>query len=256
MAAALGYSDEEIADTEPAVLESRIKDQLAVLQLSRETTPSTFQGDDRRTPLTEPSRTHTEESGDSLDLSEEEAAEIHGPIARALKNQAKEIKQLRAQLNAIHQVEADRANETAVETADRIFGEDEETFGSGKARSIKADSPEHLRRLAVWELAKKQKGSVEECLRKAREILYGKKTLSREEKPAVDQRPATDRRVVKDEIDEEDWREAALARPTRRDAPVEPKGTRRAEKAVAKKLRENGQTLDDFTGSEEAGLPD
>lgn len=203
--------------------------------------------EDRQSPEGEQSPpTKNPETDDSLGLDEETRASIHEPILKLLQNQAREIRELKASLGAITQAEAARANESAVETADRIFAEDEQIFGKGKRSELKDGTPECVRRLAVWELARTQDGSVEQKIRKAREILFGKKEPTPNRSESTERQPA---------ITTEEWEESALARPTQRQGSREPKGVRRAEKAVAARLRENGQTLDDF-GPEEAGLPD
>ncbi len=170
-----------------------------------------------------------------------------GPLLQVLKNQAKQIQALQTQLS---QQERARANETLAERIDRSFERHHTHLGKGSKSDMKADSSEYLRRMAVLALVDRlgeKGGSLEARIDKAVETLYGEAKAPPEHVPAGG---PSDELAKRRDV----WNNAAVARPTQRAGLPEPKGSKRAEKAVAQHLRDQGISLEDMT--EENGLPD
>jgi hypothetical protein len=249
----LGFSDEELQDVDADVLEERIVGATRALR--------SYQGENRSLGERQSSAGsleggETAEAGaqEDEDVDIEERESIHDPILHTLDRYNRRLKALEAIVAQQQQSEQRRANETAVETADRvIFARYPHIYGAGTLKDIKAESRDHDRRRAVWARAQKEQGTLEERFEKAHEYLYGGLGGEAEEgEPPARGRQAAPRR---NGYTAEEWAEAGTAVPTQREGAKEPKGTRRAEKGVRDYLRRTGLSLDE-TGPEEAGLPD
>jgi hypothetical protein len=168
-------------------------------------------------------------------------------VAKALgivRDQAKEIKQLKQMVQGLARNEQIRQFETAAQHLDRRFAEREEVFGKGTVRSIDPNSLHATRRRAVVALLdqfKGQPGTFDEKYDRIVSELYGAG-----EEPAP--KPSRTRMGVGIAAGtEEEWEQGAVARPTHRETRNEPKGVERAVKAVADKMRElelNGESGD------------
>lgn len=182
-----------------------------------------------------------------------------GGFKKVFAAQAKQIADLRATVETLTRAEQARVGERAAETADRVFAERPELFGAGTFREADPASPEFARRNAVAAHVQflKSQGrhtTLERDLRAAVAALFPgrapKAAPAPEPEPAPAARkarpqdPETGHFLSDDQIEEEErrraWMAGTTARPTeRRDSP-EPKGTRRAERAVADYMRRNG----------------
>jgi hypothetical protein len=165
-------------------------------------------------------------------------------VAKALgivRDQAKEIKQLKQMVQGLARNEQIRQFETAAQHLDRRFAEREEVFGKGTVRSIDPNSLHATRRRAVVALLdqfKGQPGTFDEKYDRIVSELYG---AGEEPERETSRTP----RIVRE--DEDEWARGGVARPTHREARNEPKGFERAVKAVSDKMRElelNGESGD------------
>ena len=263
-AARLGFSTQEIQDLSAEELETRVEaihehvlreHQQATYQrdVRQATQPRTFESDpDNRPLIGEPDARRPDE----FRLFEEED-QLHPDIVSGTKKlhglitaQEKRIKALEDMVQQLGQREMARVNETRNQTIDRVFNslnEYQDVLGQGNYADLKAKAPDALsRRIAVLAIAEREmkdkKISLEQALRDTVKTLY-----PRGSKPE----PASNG----NRISPEQWEQAALAAPTHRDS-EEPKGERRAAKAVARFLREKGENLDEFGGTEESSLPE
>lgn len=174
-------------------------------------------------------------SGDDLGMSAEEEAEFDPRLMGLLKRLHRENRELKQVVQTINGREQQREQETNRQLCDRKFQERQEVFGKGLGRELTGDSPEYLRRVAVLTLVDRDnsQASLETKIDRAIEKLYGKQLRnSAVEEPALT-------------AQQEQWRNGGLARPTQRAGAPEPAGPKKAEKAVAAKMREmNGQVSD------------
>lgn len=192
-------------------------------------------------------------------------------IKRLGKSQAEEIKQLKQQLTVSQQREAQRQAQSTGEAIDGAFESlADSRYGTGSAVELQPGSSEmKLRGVLLGTagidfnnpppprvLAKK--------LREAHELIYGKAPAPADEpppaspsptKPAPPKNPVNGQFVkpadAEKQAREEAWVRAGLAQPTQRNGAAEPKGPKRAAKAVAAHLREKFYDED-----EENDLPD
>lgn len=163
-------------------------------------------------------------------------------VAKTIKTQKqheKELKELREKLARFEQQEIVRQNETAAERIDREFSRHEKHLGKGRGREMDNNSSEFQRRVAVLSLVDrdKSKDQLGAKIDRAVKLLYG------ESEPEPE--PRANGRISK-----EDWDAAAVVRPTKRRSEDDPPGRKKAERSVAKALKEAGNDgvpeADDF----------
>lgn len=227
MARDMGIPEDEIASTPTEQLD----DTVYHLFRQRREMANRNQRTDPDAPATP---AHQEPAEDHLDLP---GAEDFDPrLTGFLKRQAAELKSLKAQLADTAQREQGRAQESMGDRIDRYFDEekDEGRFGKGGRRSLTADSPEFLRRMAVLQaMDKMREGTEAQRFKKAMTLIYGSSKASSSKDP-------------EDELEKRkrDWEEGAVAQPTHRNGAAEPKGVKRAVKTAAAFMRENGMAED------------
>jgi hypothetical protein len=249
MAQELGIPQEEIDGTPPEALDDIVyhlhRQALAhTQQLRREGIPDQGQVPPGDSPRDSGPSGGTVTNQEEPDLGLDPNL-YDGPLLQVLKDQAKQIRALTARLDRQEQQERVRVSETLSERIDRSFERHHDHLGKGKKSELAQDSADYLRRMAVLALVDRmgeREGSLESRIDKAVKTLYG-------ERQAPPEAAEPDELKKRQEV----WNGAAVARPTQRAGLPEPKGTQRAEKAVAKHLREKGISLDDMT--EENGLP-
>jgi hypothetical protein len=165
-------------------------------------------------------------SDDAFDLGIDEQA-YDPALIGAIKKMgahAKEIKQLKEQIGHLHRLEMVRANETFAQKMDRLFSDDESTFGKGEGRALKEDGPELARRRAVLGVMQGIKtGTIEDKYAKAYEMLYGTRQAHTDDSLAARQ---------------DEWRRGNVARPTQRGNASEPPGVEKAKRTAAQKMAE------------------
>ncbi len=253
-----GLTEAELADYTPEILEGILDDreaQIVAYQRQKDViqsmNPPAPAAADPASPPSPQGSVSPAPAGDQVDWGTDENGQplsedaFHPAIVKLFKQCLREIKALKEQTGHLTQREVARENETRSETCDRVFAEREDLFGKGNRRTLAKDDPGLQRRLAVLAIAEKTPGrTVEECLTKAIQVLYGTTTPTAPAEPVTDDKRATE------------WANATVARPTQRKPGVEPLGDKKAEKAVAERLREyqaaakNGEagdaSLDDF----------
>ena len=215
---------------------------------------------DASVPPRPASPTPQDEEDFSLHLTREKEEEISPVIVelfrfletkiKAMDAGAKKDKNLIGALKyrAIAQDESTRAGmlDSAFDALGKQF---EKQFGSGPGAEFKQDSAEMQRRMAIISAAKidwsKGPAHVKQQIKRAAELIYPPSPDPYTEVPEV---PKNGAHELTDE--QKRWTEGQLQRPTQRDT-GEPKGTRLAEKNVARKLRE----LNIAGGDEEESLP-
>ncbi len=242
MAQALGLSQEEIDSTStPALEEGLPLLQRQVMDLrERERRLSTLDSQPANGAKNEPPA----EPDPLAELGEDFDPRLTG-ILRKLVD---ENRQLKAQVGHVSNHIAQKANETRDQWYDRIFDEhgDPDKYGT-KAKGLTAD--ELLSRKQIVMAARLAAGG------NATEKQVGDLI-----KPTLEKfghtRPADAPAPAKKLPTAEDYAQGGLIQPTQRKATAEPKGTRRAERAVVEKLRELDIPLDEAGGIEEAGIPD
>lgn len=202
---------------------------------------------------------------DDLGLGDE--SDYDPKMLALLKAQQKKLKELEKaksehdqKVKAFEEREAARAQQSANDRIDAAFaglGEDfSGVFGKGKAERMDGNSAEFQRRIAVLRVAETMKqGSLEADLAAAVKVLYPSgATAARTNKAEADhtEEPAT---PEGDELSprqkealkkrQETWRNGGTAKPTHRTEKEEPKGERRAVRAVAELMRTNGMLGDE-----------
>lgn len=258
MAKDLGMAPEDIDALSADDLENEVyilQRELAAVVASNRANNYVKQPEDPLAPDTKPRPANKDEQPKdefALDLPEFVDADLANVLKSAFGAQAKRIAELENHVKHLYGAEIRRQHETRNQTIDRVFDEfaDPATFGKGPGARMTADSPEFMRRralLSVVQLMAKEPGTLEDKMHKVRATLYptqAKATAT----PAPEPEPAP---TNGSRITPEQWNEAALAQPTHREM-REPKGERRAVKAVAAKMRDMGYG----NGDEESSLPD
>lgn len=194
---------------------------------------------------------------------------------------AAKVAELKQGLAGLTQVEQRRQQQTVAEQIDAGFadlGEDlVGTLGKGGRADLRDGDPALDRRMAVLHSLQRRPGTGtlrQQVAARAKE-LFGTAAAPAAPQPEPQAPPAPKRRPVQhpvtgqftgefEEIDEgqqarqDAWARAGLARPTSREHPPEPKGDRRAAKAVAAFQQSNGfgESRNGTAGDEEADLPD
>lgn len=178
-------------------------------------------------------------------------ADIALGIVNVLKQQAKELKELKAQLGHISQRDYVREVETTADKIDRYFdAQDAAMFGKGPSRAM-PDTDEYSRRLAVateaQRLAGGDKATRDQVLAKldvARRKLYPgapSQTVPPEEQELAERPvPPKDPENGRFTKQQQRWLEAGLVKPTHRANAEEPKGVQRATNALRAKFEEAG----------------
>lgn len=169
---------------------------------------------------------------------------LHPGIAAILKAQAKQLKDLKADLEAVKGYTQSKINEenlTIAERIDNTFAKfNDPRLGKGSVDQLKPNSTELMFRRAILAKASEMAGerSSKEAklgkLEEAYKSLFGSSPPKAEE-PAAPSAPAGTSRITK-----EQWKNGAVNRPTQRKGAPEPRGVSKAEKAVAEKMREEG----------------
>jgi len=168
-------------------------------------------------------------------------------IAEALslvRQQAKELKALKAEMQQLKGNEVRRENERLSDIADRHFADYKTFLGEGRGHELASDSAELTRRRAILAMAEmdQSRTSFENKLKKALVTMYGEAGKT----PAPTPPPATPAPTTPTQ---EAWLKGGVAKPTHREAAPEPPGVRKAEKSVAAILAEAGRNGAEQSGS-------
>lgn len=259
-----GFSDEEIAQYSPQELQAAVGASYRAWSLAQQQwrQPEPAQPPPQKAP-DEPQidwGRHADETGSQRPFTEED---VSPAIAHVLKQQAKELASLKAQLAERQQAEQRREAETMAERLDRLFEGRSDLFGKGAGRELRPESPEMLKRMGVLGVMERLSGSIEQRYQKAVEAMYGAAPVVASElepkKPAPPRDPETGRIISREESErraaQERWQAGGLARPTQRVAADLPKGPQRAVRALAAHMRDSGLAVEDYGGPEEEGLP-
>lgn len=154
-------------------------------------------------------------------------------LVKLLRDQAKELKTLRAQVGFLTAHEGIRQDETRNQMIDRVFDSSGlERLGKGRGRDMKQLDPAFQRRLAVLAVAEKIPGEdIEARVKEAIQILYGEPVAASPSEPEPGPTLTENQRR---------WQAAQVARPTqRKEAPLRP-GKAAAVRAVAEQLNSFG----------------
>lgn len=176
-------------------------------------------------------------------------------IMKLFKEQASQIKNLQRQVAELSTREVQRENLTGAQKIDKYFASlNDPRFGTMGHEQLKSDSVEYRRRVAVLREAADlagPKATQAEAFAKidqAIQNIYG--DVATKPLPA----PPRNGAIRKDE-DLATWEAAGLARPTQRIREPEPKGPKKAERAVANRLRDLGQTTEEDDNYDNDFLP-
>lgn len=243
----LGVSKEEIDSLDTEVLGER------VYQMTRNLRAAPQQQATAPPPAKQP---EPEEEEIDLELDPEEYDE---GLIKAMKKVSsvatKQIKELKAKLEAAEAEKAQQYQASLYEQIDNAFvslGMDT-VFGKAKRHELKPGSAEMVRRQAV--LASLQASPIQGKSPAEAIAIRAKELFGSAQAPAPEQK-AEGAKSTTPSYTREQWNSAGLAKPTDRQTPNEPKGVKRATRAVAEKMREQGFEADDYLSTEEAGLPD
>lgn len=175
---------------------------------------------------------------------------------KILQDQRKEMAALKAEIATLKESDKRRVISDEARIIDQCFeklGADyESVFGKGSIQDLAPESPERVRRQAAHLAAiQSNDGSYLSRLHKTAKLMFPPKAKE-VAKPANEyETPPTN--GVKPRITQEEWDDAALAKPTARKATELPHGEERARRNLAKKLAEqeavksdSGVSLDDF----------
>jgi hypothetical protein len=238
----LGFSDEDIATASTAELRADVTSARLEQLVSQRS--ETVNAALERNPVPPPAPAAPASPAQEVpELSDEYDDNIR-KMAGVLKDALARVKALEEGVGEIKGFHQAQANKTLTEQCDAFFAKDAARFGKGTVDEVKEDSPEYARRMAVIEQAKKfdKNLPVAAKLQKAYEILYGASAAPAPPPPTKEPTRATPT--------PEEWREAGLARPTRRQPDVEPEGPKKAVRAVQQYFEENG------VGRDEPGIAD
>jgi hypothetical protein len=264
-----GFTDEELAETSP----DDLKDALLVAQDEARATGAAnaagraSAGGNASTPQPtgpQPPR-EAEPAPEAFDVGLDEA-DYGAPLVGALKKMADhfqaKLAALEKGLSGLGQIESRRQMQTAAEQIDAGFGDLGDTFHPllGKGQRGEVGEAEMERRIAVVNSVQRRPGKGplrQQIAERAREmfglgadkvpIVPGGNASTQPARQTPPRDPETGQFVTGDGgagagLTEEQWAGAGLARPTQRVAPQEPKGDRRAEKAVNDWKQRNGYT--------------
>lgn len=249
----LGISQEEIDDTPTKQLE-RVVYYLNKQQRQRPDEPKV---EAKTAPVVE----------EDMDLGIDEAV-VEPSIVKAMKKLAKgqkdkdaKIAALEQELGTVKQNESRREAQTAAERIDAGFGdlgpEYESIFGKGRGNEMEAsDRCLHRRRAVLQSLNADppKTGTLRDNVRRRALELFGQPDAVQAETPEPEPKPAPSK---KKGPTQEEWNEAALARPTQRANSSEKYGVKRAEKAAHEFLKSKGVVTGPMSGDEEYdSLPD
>jgi len=150
--------------------------------------------------------------------------EVAPGIVKNIKAQAARTRKIEAALAEVSRSAQSSEQAKTYARIDAVFaGLKNPLFGSGPVDALTPGGPEHARRNMVLNAALRMpsaKADLEACIREAAKVF------------AI---PTAAAPKAETEAERE-WKDAGLARPTSRKPVAEPKGTKAAEKAVAKKL--------------------
>lgn len=256
MAKDLGLSDEEIAATAPDSLDDIVyhlnKRAMADARAAKRDEMTWSATEPRQQPKSE-----TAEPAKPAQVQDEweSFSEADGPedvdprIAKTFNKLTSKIKQLEALVGTLTHREISREHMTATQKVDAAIASlgADAFFGTGPVDALPKGSIERERREAIVARAKKLAGPTATPDDIAAKIPEAKSFFGLSDSAPTPAKPAKAR------ISEEAWKEAGLNRPTQRVGPAEPKGDKRATKAAANWMRENGY-YDDET--ELDGFPD
>lgn len=190
-------------------------------------------------------------------------------LVKLLKAQAKEIAALKKRLGGIEEIEQRRADESRADWLDRVFEsvakndpEIAAVIGGGGRADLDPEGLEMAARLVVLRKAAQLAGDPERIT--GDHIVEATRAVAK--KPSAPQQSANPPAAVVANAQShgaavgrptvEEWEQGGLARPTHRVGSPEPKGQKRAEKAVAEKMRGMGMDPGPIGGDEEDDLPD
>lgn len=234
LAQQLGFSDDEITQTEPSQLYDLVRMEYDLR--ARQEPPA-------------PPKEEEIDWGTTADGRKLTEADYDPPMARTIKlmhETAKKNRELEAKLAAQEQRSQQREQQTYVEHLDSLFGSREDLFGKGTVQDVKRGTPEFDKRAAIETVMRTLPGSLQAKFEKAVTILYGSAPAA----PPPERPRGENGRYVSDK-----WQEAALQKPTQRDNAAEPFGRERAIRSVTKKMRgvdapiiDDSETLNSFPG--------
>lgn len=236
----LGYSDDEIGQTPPDILDDRVyhvhRRTVELLAAERQARgPGIHAANGSSQPVPTPAPVVEEEP----DLSY-----LDEGLQKFLKKQSDTIKALKGELDGQQQQVVARTQE---QQTDKLFDElgRKDLFGSGSIRELAEEGSERDRRLAVVNKAKTlSSGTWKQKLQTATERLFGKAGSAGEESAYDAPRDSLQRR-------REEWDDhGPTARPTNRKPGPLPPMTRAAMKAN-ELMKENPQILGDFSDDRE-----
>ncbi len=224
MARDMGLSEEEIDQAPPEEL-GRV-----VYHLNRQALTGAMQRAqmadlERGKPKAEPASPAAEPPADDLGLNE---AEYDPGLLKVIKQQQAKIKEMEAALKEVKTFQQDRVRESVESRWDRALQKHEAIVGKGPSRNLSRDSPEIIKRRAVWQMVEgmaQKPGTVEEKIDRAVQALFGSSPPASE--PSQESR------------EQQLWREGGLALPTHRQPLAEGQGVGAARKAVAAYMKEN-----------------
>lgn len=151
------------------------------------------------------------------------ADEFKKPLKEAFSRQAKEIKELKAQIERLTQSDNQRQAMSFAEQVDRHFEKHKAHLGEGRGLEMSPDDPYLARRKAVLLLCQAdQRGTLAQKIDRAVKTLYGASTPAKADDAVPE--PIQQRR--------KEWDGAALVKPTNRAGAEEPLGKERAIRAV------------------------
>lgn len=257
-AAELGFSDAEVAEMATDRLEDAVH--FATLHLAKERrerqATSVSAGDRATDDFITTSREPGEPTAKVLDSLGIDEGQYDTALVQLLKEQKKEIADLRKSMGELHQRERFRHAETVDEKIVRQFElltpQYKSFIGEIFGSVVPKDLPEYGRQVAILGEARRlagPKASVNDQIRMmgaAAKNLFGSKAAVPDEPNEEAIEPVNGDLKLR----QERWNASALAKPTQRHGAAEPKGVRLAEKNVAAKLREmragQGEEEDDL----------
>lgn len=251
-------SDDEIESSDPEQLKAIVEHETRRLIQEREYN-RTFEGEgQRRTANLDGSIKESPKptNEDGIDFGVDESAydpKFFNQLRSIIKDRDTRIAKLEEKLEAVEKHARRQADEAIYEQCDRAFARHEKVLGKGGRYDIDPNSAEYERRMAVLASVQRDKGpgTLAHKIDRAVKRLYGAVTSSPSEPVEEELSPPPNGRFTK-----EQWNGGGLNRPTHRSGLPEPKGEKRAMRAVAERMRERQITEDDFEGIEEAGIPD
>jgi hypothetical protein len=263
-----GFDDGEIAEmTQPELERVVLRVEQQLLRQQRESQRANSVLNAVNQPQVEPTGFDTPqpaapqppvpEVDEFADFDPDEAHPVIVKLVNRVKALDAEVKSLRGLKVEFAQEKQRRADETFSQQCDRFFAGSPEVYGDGDFRAVKPGTPERMKRAATIATAAKFKtGSWEEKLTAAHEALWGPRQIQSpvpevgapaRQLPPRGAQGRFERPDPLQQAIEAQYRDAALARPTQREAPELPPGREKAIQTASRLM--NHMTSEQSNGS-------